>query len=77
VLRGFYAGSIGYLDCRGNRDLSVIIRTAIVAGGRVMVKFGGGIVADSNPTTEWAETLAKGRCIVDALERGRASGERR
>lgn len=31
--RGWYAGSIGYLDCRGNMDLSVVIRTAIIADG--------------------------------------------
>ncbi|MDH3461631.1 MAG: aminodeoxychorismate synthase component I, partial [Burkholderiaceae bacterium] len=68
--RGWYAGSVGYLDCRGNMDLSVVIRTAIVAGGRVMLQFGGGIVADSDPAKEWAETVAKGRYLVETLERG-------
>jgi para-aminobenzoate synthetase component 1 len=68
--RGWYAGSIGYLDCRGNMDLSVVIRTAIVADERVMVQFGGGIVADSEPAAEWAETVAKGLRIVDTLNRG-------
>lgn len=72
VRRGFYAGSVGYLDCRGNRDLSVVIRTAIVADGRVMLQLGGAVVADSDPAAEWAETVAKGRCIVEALERGGA-----
>ncbi|HEY8708214.1 MAG TPA: aminodeoxychorismate synthase component I [Burkholderiaceae bacterium] len=68
--RGWYAGLVGYLDCRGNMDLSVVIRTAIVAGGRVMVQFGGGIVADSEPAAEWGETVAKGLRIVETLERG-------
>jgi len=68
--RGWYAGSIGYLDCRGNMDLSVVIRTAIVAGGRVMVQLGAGIVSDSEPAAEWAETVAKGLRIVETLERG-------
>ncbi len=68
--RGWYAGSVGYLDCRGNIDLSVVIRTAIVADGRVMVQFGGGIVADSEPAAEWAETVAKGLRIVQTLARG-------
>jgi para-aminobenzoate synthetase component I len=72
VRRGWYAGSVGYLDCRGNVDLSVVIRTAIVADGRVMLQFGGAVVADSDPASEWAETVANGRCIVEALERGGA-----
>jgi para-aminobenzoate synthetase component 1 len=71
VRRGCYAGSVGYLDCRGNIDLSVVIRTAVVADGRVMVQFGGGIVADSQPAAEWAETVAKGLRIVQTLDRGR------
>lgn len=52
--------SVGYLACRGNTDLSVVIRTAIVAGGRVMVQLGAGIVSDSEPAAEWAKTVAKG-----------------
>jgi len=70
VRRGFYAGSVGYLDCRGNMDLSVVIRTAIVARGRVMLQLGGAVVVDSDPAGEWAETVAKGRCIAEALDRG-------
>lgn len=66
--RGWYAGSIGFLDCRGNMDLSVVIRTAIVADERVIVQFGGGIVADSEHAAEWAETVAKGLRIVDTLK---------
>ena len=65
--RGFYAGSIGYIDCTGNMDLSVVIRTAVVADGRVMLQLGGGIVADSEPAAEWAETVAKGERLTAVL----------
>lgn len=66
--RGFYAGSIGYLDCSGRMDLSVVIRSAIVAQGRVMLQLGGGIVADSQPAAEWDETVAKGERLRSVLE---------
>lgn len=68
--RSWYSGSIGYLDCRGHMDLSVVIRTAIITDGRVMLQFGAGIVADSEPASEWAETVAKGRLLVETLARG-------
>jgi anthranilate/para-aminobenzoate synthase component I len=48
-------------------DLSVVIRAAIATDGRVMVQFGGAIVADSEPAAEWAETVAKGLPIVETL----------
>jgi para-aminobenzoate synthetase component 1 len=65
--RGFYAGSIGYLGCGGQMDLSVVIRSAVVAGGRAMVQVGGGIVADSDPAAEWEETVAKGERLLRVL----------
>lgn len=65
--RGFYAGSIGYLDVAGGLDLSVVIRSAVVADGRAMVQVGGGIVADSQPAAEWEETVAKGRRLLEVL----------
>ncbi len=67
--RGFYAGAIGYFDCRGGMDLSVVIRTAIVAEGRVMVQAGGGIVADSNAASEWLETVAKAERLLQVIAR--------
>ena len=67
--RGCYAGSVGYFDCSGDLDLSVIIRSAVIAGGRVMTQFGGAIVADSDPAAEWAETIAKGARIAAVLGR--------
>lgn len=67
VRRGVYSGAIGYLDARGGADLSVVIRTLVLAGGRAFVHAGGGIVADSEPRAEWLETLAKARPLLDAL----------
>lgn len=70
VRRGPYAGAIGYLDADGSMDLSVVIRTAVVAGERVMVQVGGAVVADSDPQAELDETYAKGRLLVQALAGG-------
>jgi para-aminobenzoate synthetase component 1 len=70
VRRGPYAGAIGYFDASGAIDLSVVIRTAIVHGARVMLQLGGAVVADSDPAQELAETEAKGRFIVQALKGG-------
>lgn len=70
--------SVGYLACRGNTDLSVVIRTAIVAGGRVMVQLGAGIVSDSEPAAEWAETVAKGSrssAVADSKAQAPAGAE--
>jgi para-aminobenzoate synthetase component 1 len=71
--RGPYAGAIGYFDVGGAMDLSVVIRTAIVHGDRVSVQVGGAIVADSEPADELAETHAKGRLLLQALQRGTAT----
>jgi len=67
VRRGPYAGAIGYFDAGGAMDLSVVIRTAVVAAGRVMVQVGGAVVADSLPQAELDETHAKGRLLMQAL----------
>ncbi|HMC17511.1 MAG TPA: aminodeoxychorismate synthase component I [Albitalea sp.] len=75
VQRGAYSGSIGYLDCRGNLDLSVVIRSAVVAAGRVMVQLGAGIVADSDPHAEWLETVAKGERLLAVLDGGGSAAQ--
>ena len=67
VRRGFYSGALGYLDVRGGADLSVVIRSAFVRGGRAYLHTGGGIVADSEPGAEYAETRAKLRSLLAAL----------
>ena len=67
VRRGPYAGAIGYFDAGGAMDLSVVIRTAVIAGGQAMVQVGGAVVSDSTPQAELDETYAKGRLLLQAL----------
>jgi para-aminobenzoate synthetase component 1 len=66
--RGPYTGSIGLLADDGSMDLNIAIRTPVLADGEVRIWVGGGIVADSDPDAEYAETLAKGRAMFRALE---------
>ena len=68
VRRGFYSGAMGYLDVRGGADLSVVIRTALVTGGRAYLHAGGGIVADSDPVAELEESRAKLTSLLAAVE---------
>jgi para-aminobenzoate synthetase component 1 len=68
VRRGFYSGALGYLDVRGGADLSVVIRSAFVRGGRAYLHAGGGIVADSQPSDEYEESRAKLRSLLAAIE---------
>jgi aminodeoxychorismate synthase component I len=65
--RGYYAGALGYLDVRGGLDLSVVIRSVLLQGGRAHVHAGGGVVADSEPAAEYAESLDKARVLLAAL----------
>ena len=65
--RSVYCGSIGYWSLTGELDTSIVIRTAIVRGGRIYFSAGGGIVADSDPGEEYRETLDKARAMIDAL----------
>ncbi len=57
--RGWYSGVAGYIDVRGEMDLSVVIRTALVSEAGLRWHVGGGIVADSTPEAEWRESLDK------------------
>ena len=66
VRRGPYCGAIGYLDGKGNVELSVAIRTMVAKGGRIYIPVGGGIVADSDPGAEFEETLVKARAMFGA-----------
>ena len=67
VRRGVYAGALGHLDARGGADLCVVIRTLLCRGQQAWLHVGGGIVLDSDPRSEWEETLAKARAPLDAL----------
>ena len=69
VRRSVYSGALGYFDVRGGADLSVVIRTLLLAGGRAYIHSGGGIVADSEPAAEYRETLDKARLLFAALEK--------
>ena len=66
--RGIYAGAVGYLGFNGDMDLAIAIRTAVVKDGRIHVQAGAGIVADSNPDSEWEETRNKARALLRAAE---------
>ena len=66
--RGPYAGAVGYIDYTGNMDTCIALRTLVVTGGKAYVQAGAGIVADSDPTAEYQETLNKARGILKAIE---------
>ena len=66
--RGIYGGAIGYLDFTGNMDTCIAIRIAYKKNGRVFVRSGAGIVADSIPDKEYDECINKARAVVRALE---------
>lgn len=66
--RGIYGGAIGYLDFNGNLDTCIAIRLAYLKDGRVHVRSGAGIVADSVPESEYQECLNKARAVVRAIE---------
>jgi anthranilate synthase component 1 len=65
--RGPYAGAVGYLTFAGDLDFCITIRTVVVRGGRAHVQAGAGIVADSDPETELAETKAKAAALLPAI----------
>jgi len=66
VKRGIYGGAVGYLGWHGNMDTAIAIRTAVLKNGKLFVQAGAGIVADSDPQSEWDETMNKGRAIFKA-----------
>ena len=73
--RGPYAGALGYIAWGDRRmDLAITIRTCVMAGDEVSVQAGAGIVADSDPAMEWAETENKARAMLTAIGRVRAAG---
>lgn len=65
--RGIYAGTIGYLDFRGNIDTCIAIRTAVIKGEKAYVQAGAGIVADSVPLTEDQECENKAAAVLGAI----------
>ena len=67
VKRGIYSGAVGWLNWWGDADTAIAIRTAVIAGGRLHVQAGAGIVHDSDPQAEWEETMNKGRALFRAV----------
>jgi len=68
VRRGPYTGSLGYLSWSGDLDLNIVIRTLVLTDGRGYLQVGAGIVADSDPSREYEETLFKAEALVQALK---------
>jgi anthranilate synthase component I len=66
--RGPYAGAVGYIDYSGNMDTCIALRTLVVQGDKAYIQAGAGIVADSDPASEYQETLNKARGLLKAIE---------
>ena len=72
--RGIYGGAIGYIDFTGNMDTCIAIRIAYKKNGRVFVRSGAGIVADSIPEKEYQECINKAQAVVSALKAAEEEG---
>jgi anthranilate synthase component 1 len=68
VKRGVYSGAVGYLGFNGDMDVAIAIRTAVVKDGLMHAQAAAGVVADSDPRSEWQETLHKARALLRAAE---------
>jgi anthranilate synthase component 1 len=66
--RGVYAGCVGYFSADGEMDSCIVLRTAVVKDGRIVVQAGAGIVADSDPQAEQDECGFKARALFKAAE---------
>ena len=69
--RGIYGGAIGYIDFTGNMDTCIAIRIAYKKNGKVFVRSGAGIVADSVPEKEYEECINKAKAVINALQLAR------
>jgi len=68
--RGIYAGAIGYLGFNGNMDICIAIRTIVFKDDMAYMQAGAGIVEDSNPKSEYEETLRKARALMECIRKG-------
>jgi anthranilate/para-aminobenzoate synthase component I len=64
--RGPFYGAAGWIAPGGDMELNILIRTALFSGGRMSFRVGAGIVADSDPSREWEETLHKAGALMAA-----------
>ncbi len=72
VARGPYAGAVGYLDLSGNVDTCICLRTVLLRDGTAWVQAGAGLVADSDPPTEYEETMNKAAAALQAIAMARS-----
>ena len=74
--RGPYAGAVGYFDFSGNMETAIAIRTLVIKDGVAYAQAGGGIVYDSDPDTEFKETLHKASAALRAIDQAEQEGSR-
>ena len=74
--RGIYGGAIGYISFTGNLDTCIAIRLAFSKNGKVFIRSGAGIVADSVPEKEYRECIQKAAAVKDAILTASGSGEK-
>ncbi len=74
--RGCYAGAVGYFGFDGNLDSCIALRCAVLKKGKAYVQAGAGIVADSNPRSEYEETVNKARAMANALSMAMQMGSK-
>ena len=65
--RGIYGGAVGYIGFDQSMDLAIAIRTAVIKDGQLHVQAGAGVVTDSQPMSEWMETLNKAQAVLNAM----------
>ncbi len=66
--RGIYAGAVGYFSHSGNQETAIALRTMVMKGSRAYIQAGCGVVADSDPATEYQESLNKAKALLRALD---------
>ena len=65
--RGPYGGAVGYVDYNGNTDTCIALRTLVLVGTTADIQAGAGLVADSDPDAEFAETVNKAMSLMQAV----------
>ena len=73
--RGPYAGALGYFSANGSCDFAITIRSIFANKSEAFIQSGAGIVMDSIPQTEWAETEQKANALLSALEKSKATSK--
>jgi len=68
VNRSFYGGAMGYFDSNGQMDTCISLRTGLVKNNKLFIQAGGGIVFDSDPETEYQETINKANALIQAAK---------